>query len=230
MSALTTTVSPSTAFGGCCGSGVRGRMSSITMRPSTHLAYQRARAPETPGTVAQQMKALRSFTVRPRLPERLQRLETLAMNLRWSWDERTRDLFRWVDPDGWEESRHDPVRVIGHVSRERLAEPSMADVTEHAHRVVTALLPAVGIEPAEQVARSVVPRPPKVHGQLLEPGQRLGETGSNGEAAQCLHLRTTVDQGFTTAGRLVTKSGAGSHRDRRHPPAHSGSAASTEGS
>jgi len=42
------------------------------------------------------------------------------MNLRWSWDERTRDLFRWVDPDGWEESRHDPVRVIGHVSQERL--------------------------------------------------------------------------------------------------------------
>jgi len=44
------------------------------------------------------------------------------MNLRWSWDERCRDLFRWVDPDGWEESRHDPVRVIGHVSRERLDE------------------------------------------------------------------------------------------------------------
>ena len=68
------------------------------------------------------MKALRSFTVRPRLPERLARLESLAMNLRWSWDERTRDLFRWVDPDGWEESRHDPVRVIGHVSQERLEE------------------------------------------------------------------------------------------------------------
>jgi starch phosphorylase len=68
------------------------------------------------------VRALRSFTVRPRLPERLQRLETLAMNLRWSWDERTRDLFRWVDPDGWEESRHDPVRVIGHVSQERLDE------------------------------------------------------------------------------------------------------------
>jgi starch phosphorylase len=44
------------------------------------------------------------------------------MNLRWSWDERTRDLFRWVDPDGWEESRHDPVRVIGHVSQARLDE------------------------------------------------------------------------------------------------------------
>ena len=32
------------------------------------------------------------------------------MNLRWSWDERTRDLFRWVDPDAWEVTGHDPVR------------------------------------------------------------------------------------------------------------------------
>src|SRR5688572_26687166 len=68
------------------------------------------------------MKALRSFTVRPRLPERLARLESLAMNLRWSWDERTRDLFRWVDPDAWEEGRHDPVALLGAVTRERLLE------------------------------------------------------------------------------------------------------------
>jgi starch phosphorylase len=68
------------------------------------------------------MKALRSFTVRPRLPESLAGLEHLAMNLRWSWDERTRDIFRWVDPDAWEEGRHDPVRLLGAVSRERLAE------------------------------------------------------------------------------------------------------------
>ena len=68
------------------------------------------------------MKALRSFTVRPRLPEALAPLEDLAMNLRWAWDERTRDVFRWVDPDQWEETRHDPVRLLGTVSRDRLAE------------------------------------------------------------------------------------------------------------
>ena len=68
------------------------------------------------------MKALRSFTVRPRLPEALAAIEDLAMNLRWSWDERTRDLFRWVDPDAWESGRHDPVRLLGAVSRERLAQ------------------------------------------------------------------------------------------------------------
>ena len=35
------------------------------------------------------------------------------MNLRWSWDERTRDLFRWVDPDAWDATSHDPVRLLG---------------------------------------------------------------------------------------------------------------------
>jgi starch phosphorylase len=66
------------------------------------------------------MKALRSFTVRPSLPAELAALESLAMNLRWSWDEQTRDLFRWVDPEQWDASTHDPVRLLGAVSRERL--------------------------------------------------------------------------------------------------------------
>ncbi|HUF32874.1 MAG TPA: alpha-glucan family phosphorylase [Acidimicrobiales bacterium] len=68
------------------------------------------------------MKALRSFTVRPRMPEALGALEDLAMNLRWAWDGRTRDLFRWVDPDAWEEGRHDPVRLLATVGRDRLAQ------------------------------------------------------------------------------------------------------------
>ncbi len=66
------------------------------------------------------MKALRSFTVRPLLPEALAPLHDLAMNLRWSWDERTRDLFRWVDPDAWEVTVHDPVGLLGVVDRHRL--------------------------------------------------------------------------------------------------------------
>ncbi len=87
-------------------------------------------------------KALRSFPVRPRLPEALAPLDELALNLRWSWDERTRDLFRWVDPDGWEASRADPVAVLAGVGRERLAELEgdaafltyLAEVYEGLHR------------------------------------------------------------------------------------------------
>ena len=43
------------------------------------------------------------------------------MNLRWAWDPQTRDLFRWVDPDAWDASVHDPVQLLGLVSPERLA-------------------------------------------------------------------------------------------------------------
>ncbi|HRW39124.1 MAG TPA: alpha-glucan family phosphorylase [Aquihabitans sp.] len=70
------------------------------------------------------MRALRSFTVRPDLPEALAPLQELAMNLRWAWDEPTRDLFRWVDPDAWDATHHDPVRVLATASPERLAELS----------------------------------------------------------------------------------------------------------
>jgi starch phosphorylase len=68
------------------------------------------------------MRALRSFTVRPHLPEALAPLEELAMNLRWAWDDRTRDLFRWVDPDAWDATHHDPVSMLATTSPARLAE------------------------------------------------------------------------------------------------------------
>ena len=66
------------------------------------------------------MRSLQSFSVRPALPPELSPLERLAMNLRWSWDEPTRDLFRWVDKDAWEAMSHDPVRLLGQVPRPRL--------------------------------------------------------------------------------------------------------------
>ena len=44
------------------------------------------------------------------------------MNLRWSWDERTRDLFRWVDPAVWEATGHDPVGLLGRVRPERFRQ------------------------------------------------------------------------------------------------------------
>jgi glycogen phosphorylase len=83
------------------------------------------------------MKALRSFTVRAHLPEALAPLSELAWNLRWSWDERARDLFRWVDPQQWELSFHDPVRLLGQVSRRRLerlaADPAFMGFLDEVH-------------------------------------------------------------------------------------------------
>ncbi|TDC70488.1 DUF3417 domain-containing protein, partial [Streptomyces hainanensis] len=68
------------------------------------------------------MKAIRRFSVRPVLPETLRALHELAFNLRWSWHPETRELLRSVDPAGWQAAREDPVRLLGTVDADRLAE------------------------------------------------------------------------------------------------------------
>ncbi|NMN99464.1 alpha-glucan family phosphorylase [Antrihabitans stalactiti] len=68
------------------------------------------------------MKALRRFTVRAHLPERLSALGTLSTNLRWSWHPPTQDLFAEIDPQRWSEVSHDPVRMLGEVAAGRLDE------------------------------------------------------------------------------------------------------------
>ena len=66
------------------------------------------------------MRAIRRFTVRPALPAALAPLEDLATNLRWSWHLETQDLFAAIDPDLWVTSGHDPVRLLGALSIDRL--------------------------------------------------------------------------------------------------------------
>ncbi|MGH3323759.1 MAG: alpha-glucan family phosphorylase, partial [Streptomyces sp.] len=68
------------------------------------------------------MKAIRRFSVHPVLPEPLRPLSELARNLRWSWHPETRQLFRSADPDGWQAADGDPVRLLGSVAPERLAQ------------------------------------------------------------------------------------------------------------
>ncbi len=68
------------------------------------------------------MKAIRRFSVRAVLPGSLAPLEPLAHNLRWSWSAATRDLFAAIDADLWAACGHDPVRLLGEVSAERLSE------------------------------------------------------------------------------------------------------------
>ncbi|MBK5306786.1 MAG: alpha-glucan family phosphorylase [Frankiaceae bacterium] len=68
------------------------------------------------------MRALRRFTVRLALPQALAPLGELVMNLRWSWHHPSLDLFASVDPEIWAAVKQDPVRLLGEVSPERLAE------------------------------------------------------------------------------------------------------------
>jgi len=66
------------------------------------------------------VKALRRFTVRAHLPQRLAALEQLSVNLRWSWHQPTQDLFATIDPAQWQRCGRDPVALLGAVSPKRL--------------------------------------------------------------------------------------------------------------
>jgi starch phosphorylase len=66
------------------------------------------------------VKAIRRFTVRPALPERLSSLEHLAGNLRWAWHSPTQDLFSEIAPDAWREFQHDPISLFGQISQDRI--------------------------------------------------------------------------------------------------------------
>src|SRR4029077_13281737 len=68
------------------------------------------------------VKALRRFTVRTHLPERLATLEQLSINLRWSWDKPTQDLFASIDAALWLRHGQDPVALLGAVNPRRLDE------------------------------------------------------------------------------------------------------------
>ncbi len=68
------------------------------------------------------MKALRRFTVRAHLPDRLAALERLAINLRSSWDTPTQELFASIDETLWAQHDQDPVALLGAVSPKRLDE------------------------------------------------------------------------------------------------------------
>ncbi len=66
------------------------------------------------------MQPIATFKVISSLPEALNRLTELAYNLRWAWDHETINLFRRLGGELWEESNHNPVRMLGLVSQSKL--------------------------------------------------------------------------------------------------------------
>ncbi len=56
----------------------------------------------------------------PPLPERINKLDQLAVDLWWSWNEEGRNVFRLLDYTLWRESAHNPVYMLRTVARERL--------------------------------------------------------------------------------------------------------------
>ncbi len=58
----------------------------------------------------------------PYLPERIEHLERIALNLWWRWDRRARWMLRAIDPVIWSATRHNPVALLRQVSPGRLAQ------------------------------------------------------------------------------------------------------------
>jgi starch phosphorylase len=72
-------------------------------------------------------KFLGSYDVVPSLPENLEKLREVAYNLYWTWNQDTRELFRRLHMDLWEETNHNPVMMLGRISQERLNSVSHDD-------------------------------------------------------------------------------------------------------
>ncbi|MFN0172328.1 MAG: alpha-glucan family phosphorylase [Bryobacteraceae bacterium] len=68
------------------------------------------------------MPRIYTYHVSPSLPARLQCLNDLSLNLRWSWDHPTIELFRSLDGDLWEETGHNPRLMLGRIPQKRLSE------------------------------------------------------------------------------------------------------------
>ncbi len=73
------------------------------------------------------MKPIRTFVVIPSLPGPLARLKDLANNLWWCWNPEAIGLFRRLDPDQWEKTYHNPVKMLGTVTQERLQAKAQDD-------------------------------------------------------------------------------------------------------
>ncbi|MGF1470619.1 MAG: alpha-glucan family phosphorylase [Rubrobacteraceae bacterium] len=50
--------------------------------------------------------------MRENIPEKLHRLADLAYNISWTWNPKTQQLFSRLDPELWESSEHNPVRLL----------------------------------------------------------------------------------------------------------------------
>jgi starch phosphorylase len=67
-------------------------------------------------------RTIRTFTVLPHLPGRLQALHKIAYNLWWSWNHEAVSLFRRIDDDLFEKLENSPVKLLGAVGQDRLEQ------------------------------------------------------------------------------------------------------------
>ncbi len=105
-----------------------------------------------------ELARIRSFDVVPTLPAALQPLQEIAYNLWWSWHPEAVDLFIRLDRGLWQQTNHNPVKMLGMVNQDTLDaaaadEGYLTSLTRvqqslHWHLGRTPWLKAVGKDPA----------------------------------------------------------------------------------
>ena len=86
------------------------------------------------------VRSIRTFTVLPSLPPRLQPLQKLAYNLWWCWNADAVALFRRIHPEQFEALDHSPIRLLSGTSQSRYEELAQDDgFFPHMDRVVETL-------------------------------------------------------------------------------------------
>ena len=72
--------------------------------------------------------AWKDVTVKSRIPAELKKLEEMARNIWWAWNNEATDLFKDLDPELWKEAGQNPVVLLERLSYEKL-EALAADKT-----------------------------------------------------------------------------------------------------
>src|SRR6516225_1943105 len=68
------------------------------------------------------MPTFQTYNVTPILPAALEPLRELSFNLWWTWEPAARRLFRELDPELWNETNHNPIRMLQLSRQSRLEE------------------------------------------------------------------------------------------------------------
>src|SRR4026208_1754002 len=68
------------------------------------------------------MPTFQTYNVTPILPAALEPLRELSFNLWWTWEPAARRLFRELDPELWNQTNHNPVRMLQLSRQSRLEE------------------------------------------------------------------------------------------------------------
>src|SRR5438094_10380073 len=70
------------------------------------------------------MPTFQTYNVTPTLPAVLEPLREMSFNLWWTWEPSARRLFRQLDPELWDRTNHNPVRMLQLSRQARLEELS----------------------------------------------------------------------------------------------------------